>query len=104
MQGGIMEHYIAHQEKACRKTYGKGNDKSHDVRADGDKTQVHHLFIQNKVIADKKYHDIKKCISTAAGDIPKSLDWNEFPERRIKKINYGSQQVRHSANLVAKLA
>ena len=99
-----MKYHISHQEKAGRKTYGKSNDKSHDMRADGDKPQVCNLLVQYKVVADEKYDDIKERISTATGDIPKSLDWNEFPEWRIKKVNYGGHQVGHSANLVAKLA
>jgi hypothetical protein len=104
MQGGIMKYHIAHQEKARWKANGKSNDKSHDVRADGDKAQINHLLVQYKIVADEKYHDIKDRIATAAGDVPKSLDWDEFPERRIKKVDYGGHQVGHSANLPAKLA
>ena len=58
------------------------------MRLKGNKTQVKHLFMQNKIISQEKNKDIEQCVCASAGGISKCLKGDEFSEWWVKKIYY----------------
>ena len=96
MKRGIVKNNIAHQKKAGRKAHDKSDDERHYVRTNGHGPDVHNLFVEDIVITDKKCDNIKQGISPAADNIPECLGRNIPPERNIKIIKKGGQQVCHA--------
>lgn len=93
-----MENDIPVQEKSQRKSDHKGHHESHDMRTDGkaaahQASQVQHLFVEDEIVGYEIDENIQGGIAAATGDIPESLQRNEPPERRVKKVDdrcYGS--------------
>ena len=51
------------------------------------KTQIKRLFLENIIVGNKINKNIQKGISRPAGCIPEGLQWEDFVEGRIKKID-----------------
>ena len=49
--------------------------------------EMSHLFVENKIITDKKRDDIQQCITAATGDIAEGLDVHIPAEGPVEKVN-----------------
>lgn len=90
---GAGENHIMHEQKARREADTKSQDESHDIGTHGQGTPVYNLFMQQIMIADVEEHNVQQGIGTTTGRIAKSLQRHELPERGIKKINKGDDQL-----------
>lgn len=87
VQSGLSENNIPHQEKTNGKTNTERNNERGDIRLKCYEAEIEHLFLQNKIIANKKNENIQKRVRSAASSITERLHGHQFSERRIKKIN-----------------
>lgn len=92
-QSGICEHNAAHKPEARGKADEERNDKRRDVRADGHKTKINHFFLKDVIVADEVQHNVKQGVASAACQVPKGLQINKFPERRIKLVYNGYDEI-----------
>ena len=90
VQDRIIEYDIPVQQVTGRKAHQEGNNKSRDNGPEGDKAQVQHLFVQDKIIGHGIHHYIQEGIGRAAGRIPEGSHRHQFSEWRVKKINKGN--------------
>lgn len=74
------------------------------MRTNSNTAQVHNFFLEYKIIADKKYKNIKHCIEAATGSIPKGLQWHEPSEKRIKNIDKPEYKGSHQASIHSEMA
>ena len=58
------------------------------MRTHRHKRRVHHLLIENKIIADVKQQNIKYCIAAATCCIPEGLHGHDLFEWWVEPINY----------------
>lgn len=90
---GAGKNHITHEQESRREADTKSQDKSHDVGTHRQGTPVYDLFMQQIMIADIKEQNVQQGIGTPAGRIAKSLQRHELPERGIKKIDKGNNQL-----------
>jgi len=76
------------QKETGKKSNREYNKKGSNVRTDGDNLQINHLFIDDKVVADKIKKYIQGSIKSTGCCIPECFQRNTPPERSIEIINY----------------
>jgi hypothetical protein len=87
VETGTGKHDIAHQQESCWKADQEGHHKSGDIGFECQEANMQYLFMQDKIIADKKNQDIQDGIGSAAGGIAESLYGHQLSEGRVEKIN-----------------
>ena len=97
-QSGIREHYAAHKPEPGGKADAKCYDEGADIGRCHYRPQVHILFMKDVVKADIIQQDVQQGIASPAYQITKGLDINELPERRVKTVDNGYDEIpRHFA-------
>jgi len=87
MEDGLGEYDILVEKIARGEADGEGHDKGENIGGNGNKTQVHIPFVQDKIIADGVHDDIQYRVGTPANGIAEGLNRHELAERRVEKIN-----------------
>ena len=82
------ENDVAVQHVACRKADGERDQEGGDMRADRAGGRVNDFFPENIVVCEKIEEDIQDGVAASASCIAKCLNRHQFPERRVKEINY----------------
>lgn len=86
----IGENDVTVHKESAGETDAERKNKSRDIRFQRNETQVHHLFMKQKVIGERKYRDVDYRIESPTCRIPESLDGHQFAKRRVKKVYEGN--------------
>lgn len=68
-QVGLGEYNVFAEQETCRKGDGHGHEQGCNVRGDGEERQVHHLFMQHKIVHYEIKDDIQQGITASASQV-----------------------------------
>jgi hypothetical protein len=85
---GAWKNDVPVKEVPGWKRDGERHQESCDMRANGTGWCKKHLLLQDEVVGEEIKEDVKKRIAAAAGCISEGLDWHQFSEGRVEKVNY----------------
>lgn len=94
-QVGFGENDVFVQQKARREADEESHEHRGNMRTDRQERQVHHLLVQDEVIADREQDNVQQRVPPAAREVAEGLERHQPRKRPVKECQYVKDQVLH---------